>query len=280
MRPEPRQDGGLMQVVEAHGFKIPIVGLGTWAVRNPARVVEQAIRIGYRHIDTAQMYGNEAEVGEGVRNSGKRAEVVVTTKVQPTLLAPHDLERSVKESLARLRLDVIDLLLIHWPNPRVPLAETLGAMSKMKRGGYTRAIGVSNFTVALLEEANAVSPEPVVCNQIECHPFLNQDKVIVACKAHGMAAVAYSPIARGGATGNRMLEHIGTAHAKSAAQVSLRYLVQQGIVVIPRTSKLERLEENIALFDFELSEKEMRDIYNLAHSHGRIVDWTWSPKWD
>jgi 2,5-diketo-D-gluconate reductase B len=243
-------------------------------------VVEQAIRIGYRHIDTAQMYGNEAEVGEGVRNSGKRAEVVVTTKVQPTLLAPHDLERSVKESLARLRLDVIDLLLIHWPNPRVPLAETLGAMSKMKRNGYTRAIGVSNFTVALLEEANAVSPEPVVCNQIECHPFLNQDKVIAASKAHGMAVVAYSPIARGGATGNRMLEHIGMAHAKSAAQVSLRYLVQQGTVVIPRTSKLERLEENIALFDFELSEKEMRDIYNLAHPHGRIVDWTWSPKWD
>jgi 2,5-diketo-D-gluconate reductase B len=269
-----------MQVVEAHGFKIPIVGLGTWAVRHPARIVEQAIRVGYRHIDTAQMYGNEAEVGEGVRNSGRRAEVVVTTKVQPTLLAPHDLERSVKESLARLRLDVIDLLLIHWPNPRVPLAETLGAMSKMKREGYTRAIGVSNFTVALLEEANKVSPEPVVCNQIECHPFLNQDKVIAACKRHGMAVVAYSPIARGGATGNRILEHIGVAHAKSAAQVGLRYLVQQGIVVIPRTSRIERLEENFALFDFELSEAEMQEIYKLAHPSGRIVDWTWSPKWD
>ena len=280
MRPEPQKDGGLTQAVEAKGFKIPLVGLGTWSVRNPARVVEQAIRIGYRHIDTAQMYGNEAEVGEGVRNSGKRGEVVVTTKVQPTLLAPHDLERSVKESLARLRLDVIDLLLIHWPNPRVPLAETLGAMSKMKREGYTRAIGVSNFTVALIEEAIKVSPEPVVCNQIECHPFLNQDKVIAACKAHGVAIVAYSPIARGGATGNRILEHIGVAHAKSAAQVSLRYLVQQGIVVIPRTSKLERLEENFALFDFELSAEEMQDIYKLAHPGGRIVDWTWSPKWD
>ncbi len=271
---------GLMQAVEAKGFKIPIIGLGTWSVRNPARVVEQAIRIGYRHIDTAQMYGNEAEVGEGVRNSGKRAEVTVTTKVQPTLLTPHDLERSVKESLARLRLDVIDLLLIHWPNPRVPLAETLGAMSKMKREGYVRAIGVSNFTVALLEEAIKLSPEPVVCNQIECHPFLNQDKVIAACKTHGMAVVAYSPIARGGATGNRILERIGMAHRKSAAQVSLRYLVQQGIVVIPRTSRIERLEENFALFDFDLSEEEMQDIYGLAHHDGRIVDWTWSPKWD
>ena len=269
-----------MQAVEAKGFKIPLVGLGTWSVRNPARVVEQAIRIGYRHIDTAQMYGNEAEVGEGVRNSGKRGEVVVTTKVQPTLLAPHDLERSVKESLARLRLDVIDLLLIHWPNPRVPLAETLGAMSKVKREGYTRAIGVSNFTVALLEEANKVSPEPVVCNQIECHPFLNQDKVIAACKARGVAVVAYSPIARGGVPGNEVLERIGKVHGKTAAQVSLRYLMQQRIAVIPRTSRTERLEENFALFDFELSEEEMQDIYRLAHPGGRIVDWTWSPKWD
>jgi 2,5-diketo-D-gluconate reductase B len=269
-----------MQAVEAKGVKIPIVGLGTWAVRDTARVVEQAIRIGYRHIDTAQMYGNEAAVGQGVRNSGERSDMMVVTKVQPSLLAPHDLERSVKESLARLRLDIIDLLLIHWPNPRVPLSETLGAMAKMKREGYTRAIGVSNFTVALLEEANTVSPEPVVCNQIECHPFLNQDKVIAACKKHDMAVVAYSPIARGGAKGNEVLERIGKAHGKSAAQVSLRYLVQQGIVVIPRTSKVERLEENFALFDFALSEEEMQDIYKLVHRGGRIVDWTWSPKWD
>lgn len=266
--------------VEAKGFKIPIVGLGTWAMHDPARVVEQAIRIGYRHIDTAQMYGNEAEVGQGVRASGKRAEVVVTTKVQPTLLAPHDLERSVKDSLAKLRTEVIDLLMIHWPNSRVPLVETLGAMSKMKRDGYVRAIGVSNFTVALLEEANKVSPEPVVCNQIECHPFLNQDNVIAACKKHGMAVVAYSPIARGAASGNRVLESIGKAHGKTSAQVSLRFLVQQGIVVIPRTSKIERLEENFAVFDFELSEEEMQEIYRLAHPDGRIVDWTYSPRWD
>lgn len=269
-----------MQTVEINGFKIPIVGLGTWSVRDPARVVEQAIRIGYRHIDTAQMYGNEAEVGQGVRKSGKRAEVMVVTKVQPHMLAPHDLERSVKESLAKLRTDVIDLLLIHWPNARVPLAETLGAMAKMKREGYTRAIGVSNFTVALLDEAMKVSPEPIVCNQIECHPFLNQDKVIAACKTHGIAVVAYSPVARGGASGNAILERIGKSHGKTAAQVSLRYLVQQGIVVIPRTSRLERLQENFELFDFALSEAEMQEIYGLAHRGGRIVDWTWSPKWD
>jgi 2,5-diketo-D-gluconate reductase B len=269
-----------MQVVEAKGFKIPIVGLGTWSVRDPARVVEQAIRIGYRLIDTAQMYGNEAEVGQGVRNSGKRADVMVTTKVQPTQLAPHDLERSVKESLARLRLEVIDLLLIHWPNPRVPLSETLGAMAKMKREGYVKQLGVSNFTVALLEEANRISLEPLVCNQVECHVYLNQDTVIAACKQHDMAVVAYSPIARGSAKGDEVLERIGKVHGKSAAQVSLRYLVQQDIVVIPRSSKIERLEENFALFDFALTDAEMQEIAGLARRGGRIVDWTWSPKWD
>jgi diketogulonate reductase-like aldo/keto reductase len=271
-----------MQAVEAKGFRIPIVGLGTWALRGRdcARLTEQAIKIGYRHIDTAQMYDNEHEVGEGVRASGLRSEVMVTTKVQPTSLAPHDLERSVKESLTKLRLDVIDLLLIHWPNPRVPLAETLGAMAKMKREGYTRQIGVSNFTVALLEEANKASSEPLVCNQVECHPFLNQDKVIAACRSHKIAVVAYSPIARGNAAGDKLLEKIGRAYGKTAAQVCLRWLVQQGIVVIPRTSRLERLEENFAIFDFELSDAEMREIAGLARRGGRIVDWTWSPKWD
>lgn len=271
-----------MQAVEAKGFKIPLVGLGTWMLRGRdcARLVEQAIRMGYRHIDTAQMYDNERAVGEGVRASGKRAEVVVTTKVQPGSLAPHDLERSVKESLAHLRLDVIDLLLIHWPNPRVPLSETLGAMAKMKREGYVRAIGVSNFTVALLNEANKVSSEPLVCNQIECHPYLDQSKVIAACKAHGMAAIAYSPIARGNVKSDAVLARVGRAHGKTPAQVCLRYLVQQGIPVIPRTGKVERLQENLAMFDFELSEAEMTEIAGLARRNGRLVDWSWSPRWD
>src|ERR1700693_4965677 len=155
------------------------------------------------------MYDNERAVGEGVRASGKRDEVVLTTKVQPQWLAPHDLDRSVKQSLAQLRLDAIDLLLIHCPNPRVPLAETLGAMAKMKSEGYAKAIGVSNFTVALLDEANKASREPLVCNQIECHPFLDQDKVIAACRKHGMAMVAYSPIARGQDKRDELLARIG-----------------------------------------------------------------------
>jgi len=270
----------LVEAVTAKGCKIPIVGLGTWAVRDPRRMVEEAIRVGYRHIDTAQMYGNEDEVGEGVRASGKRAEVTVVTKLQPTNLAPADVARSGKESLKRLGLDAIDILLIHWPNPRVPLADTLGAMARLKQEGVVRAIGVSNFTVALLEEANKVAPAPVVCDQVEYHPFLDQDKVIAACKKHGMAMVAYSPVARGGAKGNAVLERIGKAHGKSAAQVSLRWLTQQGVVVIPRTSRVERLPENFALFDFELSDAEMQEIATLSHRRGRIVDWSWSPHWD
>ena len=271
-----------MQVVTAKGFAIPIVGLGTWMLRGRecARLVEQAIRLGYRHIDTAQMYENEREVGEGVRASGKRKEVTVTTKIQPSMLAPRDVERSVKESLAQLRVDEIDLLLIHWPNPRVPLSETLGAMAKLKQAGLVRALGVSNFTVALLDEASRVSLEPLVCNQIEMHPFLDQSKVVAACRRLGMAVVAYSPIARGNAPGDAVLGRIAEAHGKTAAQVSLRWLVQQGIVVIPRTSKVERLEENLALFDFELSELEMAETARLVRRGQRIVDWTWSPKWD
>jgi diketogulonate reductase-like aldo/keto reductase len=271
-----------MEFVDAKGLKIPIIGLGTWELRGRdcARLVEQAIRLGYRHIDTAQMYDNEREVGEGVRASGKRAEVMVTTKIQPTLLAPTDLDRSVKESLARLRLDVIDLLLIHWPNPRVPLAETLGAMAKLKRDGVVRHIGVSNFTVALIEQAAKLSSEPLVCDQVECHPYLDQDKVFAACKKQGMAMVAYSPIARGNAAGDKVIARIGKAHGKSAAQTCLRWLVQQGIVVIPRTSKVERLEENFDIFDFRLTDAEMKEIAGLARRGGRLVDWSWSPKWD
>jgi 2,5-diketo-D-gluconate reductase B len=268
--------------VSAHGAAIPVVGLGTWTLRGRdcLRLVEQAIAAGYRHIDTAQMYGNEREVGEAVRATGQRDKVFVTTKIQPDNLAPRDVERSVKDGLAALKFDAVDLLLIHWPNPGVPLADTLGAMSKLKRAGATRHIGVSNFTVALIEQAVAVSPEPIVTNQIECHPFLDQSKVIAACRKHAVSVTAYSPVARGRADGDTLLEEIGRAHDKSAAQISLRWLVQQGLIVIPRTSKPERLKENIDIFDFKLSAAEMERIAALTGRGGRIVDWSWSPKWD
>ena len=272
-------------VVEAKGARIPLVGLGTWDLRGRAcaRTVEQALRLGYRHIDTAEMYDNEREVGEGLRTSGvKRSEVFVTTKIWPSHFAPRELERAARDCLVRLRLTEVDLLLLHWPNPQIPLAETLAALAKVKHDGLARNIGVSNFTVALIEEATRASSEPLVCNQIECHPYLDQSKVIAACRRHGMAVVAYSPIARGNARNDKVLARIGAAHKKTAAQVCLRFLVQQEIVVIPRTSKVERLSENAAIFDFALSGKEMAEISALAHRDGRIVDWSFSgrPQWD
>jgi 2,5-diketo-D-gluconate reductase B len=271
--------------IDANGTKIPLLGLGTWELRGRAcaRIVEQALRLGYRHIDTAQLYENEREVGEGLRASDvKRDDVFVTTKIWPSHFAPRELERSARERLMQLRLDQVDLLLLHWPNPKIPLSETIGALCKVKREGLARHIGISNFTVALIEEAVKLSTEPLVCDQVECHPFLDQSKVLAACRKHGMAMVAYSPIARGDARGNEVLRRVGEAHKKTAVQVCLRYLVQQDIVVIPRTSKVERLSENAAIFDFALSEQEMADVAALAHPGGRVVDWAYSGrmKWD
>jgi 2,5-diketo-D-gluconate reductase B len=273
----------MMLSIEAKGASIPIIGLGTWELRGRecSRVIDQAIRLGYRHFDTAQMYGNEREVGEGVRASGvKREEVFIVTKVAPENLAPRPLERSVKESIRNLRLGEIDLLLLHWPNKDVPLKDTIDALVAAKRDGLVRQIGVSNYTVALLHRADQLAEHRLVCNQIEMHPYLDQSKVLAACRALGMAVVAYSPIARGNARRDAVLDRIGKAHGKSAAQVSLRWLVQQGVGVIPRTSKVERLSENIDIFDFRLNEVEMMQIAALARPDGRIVDWAWSPQWD
>ncbi|MGA2894972.1 MAG: aldo/keto reductase [Xanthobacteraceae bacterium] len=274
-----------MPIIAAHDAEIPLVGLGTWELRGRpcARIVEQALRLGYRHIDTAEIYDNEREVGEGIRASGvKRRDLFVTTKVWPSHFAPRALERAARDSLVRLRLSEVDLLLLHWPNPQIPLAETLGALRQVKSDGLARHIGVSNFTVAQIDEAVAAAGRLLVCDQVECHPFLDQSKVYAACRAQGMAMVAYSPIARGNGGNDKVLAKIGAAHKKSAAQVCLRFLVQQGIVVIPRTSKVERLSENAAIFDFALSEAEMAAISALANPEGRLVDWAYSgrQKWD
>jgi 2,5-diketo-D-gluconate reductase B len=276
---------GPIPSVEANGAKIPLLGLGTWELRGRpcARIVEQALRLGYRHVDTAEMYDNEREVGEGVHASSvKRRDLFITTKIWPSHFAPRALERAARDCLVRLRLSEVDLLLLHWPNPQIPLAETLGALCKVKRDGLARHIGVSNFTVALIEEALQVVSEPLVCDQIECHPFLDQSKVTAACRDRGLAVVAYSPISRGNARNDEVLARIGAAHKKTAVQVCLRYLAQQDIVVIPRTSKLDRLSENAAIFDFALSDDEMTRIAALARRGGRMVDWAYSGtmNWD
>jgi diketogulonate reductase-like aldo/keto reductase len=235
-------------------------------------MVAEALRLGYRHIDTAAMYRNEDEVGQGLRASGiKRDEVFITTKVWSSNLRAPDFERSARDSLKNLKLDSVDLLLIHWPNSSVPLKETVGALCKMKREGLARHVGVSNFDSRLLAEAVKLATEPLVNNQIELHPYLDQSATIAASRKAGLSVTAYSPIARGRVNGNALLSRIGKAYGRTPAQISLRYLVQQDIIVIPKTSRVERLKENFAIFDFKLTPVEMKEIEALASPHGNIV---------
>jgi 2,5-diketo-D-gluconate reductase B len=270
--------------VRAHGARIPLLGLGTWDLRGRVctEMVQAALNLGYRHIDTAEMYDNERAVGEGLRASGvERQDIFLTTKIWPAHFAASDLPRAARDCLDRLGVSAVDLLLLHWPNPQIPLPETIGALCKVKRDGLARHIGISNFNVSLIEAAWQATSEPLVCNQVECHPYLDQSKVLAACRKHGMAMTAYSPIAKGKVGGDKVLERIGAVHKKSAAQVSLRFLVQQNIVVIPRTSKAGRLAENAAIFDFSLSDGEMADISALSRADRRLIPAGFGrPDWD
>jgi 2,5-diketo-D-gluconate reductase B len=276
-----------MNVVEANGAKIPVIGLGTMTLMDAVCVeaVETALRLGYRHIDTAERYRNETEVGEGLRrglraNGLAREDVFVTTKVFHDRLAAADFERSLDQSLRNLELSWVDLLLIHWPNPKVPLKETLNVLCKARRDGRAKHVGVANFTTSLLQDAVKLASEPLVTNQIEVHPFIDQDKVLAACRVHGLAVTAYCPLARGKVPGNDVLARIGRAHGKTSAQIALRCLVQQGIIPIPRTSNPDHLAANLATFDFTLSDVEMTEIAGLKHTGLRVVNPPHAPRWD
>jgi diketogulonate reductase-like aldo/keto reductase len=272
-----------MQWVEVKGAKIPAVGFGTITLKGDVCVqaVVDAARLGYRHFDTATFYGNELEVGEGLRNAGvPRNELFVTTKVRHTNLAPGDFERSVEGSLKALGLDAVDLLLIHWPNPQVPQADSIGGLCSAKRNGLTKHIGVANFTVPLLEEAVGLATEPLVTNQVEVHPFLDQSKVIATCRKHGLSVTAYCPLARGQIPSSETLARIGKAHGKSASQTSLRYLLQMGLITLPRSTTPAHMQENIDVFDFQLSDTEMAQIKQLSTANLRMVDPPHRPQWD
>ena len=255
---------------------IPAIGFGTWKLDNGSArpLVEQALEVGYRHIDTAQAYGNEQEVGDALAASGlPRAAVFLTTKVWVDNYAEGDLQASVDASLGKLGVDQLDLLLLHWPKPAPPLAETLAALNELKARGLTRAIGLSNFPALLMEEAAALSEAPIATNQVEYHPYLSQQTLIARAGAAGTSITAWSPLAQGKVASDPVLIEIGGAHGKTAGQVTLRWLVQQGVVAIPRTKTPARLVENLDIFDFVLSEAEMDRIYALARPDGRIGDW-------
>jgi diketogulonate reductase-like aldo/keto reductase len=272
-----------MDVIEAHGARIPVLGFGTMTLKEDlcVELVEAALQLGYRHLDTAQMYGNEREVGQGLRGSGlKREDVFLTTKVWFNRLAPGDFERSVDERLEKLGLPFVDLLMIHWPNAQIPLAESIASLCKVKKEGLAKNIGVANFTTAMIEEATTLASEPIAALQIETHPYLDQTKVIAVARKHGMAVVGYCPLARGKVPADETLQKIGRAHGKTASQVALRFLEQHGIIPIPRTSKRERLAENLGSLDFTLSEAEMAEIGKLQRPDGRIVSPPHAPQWD
>ena len=270
--------------VETHGVRIPALGLGTFRLegRVARRMVGYALEIGYRHIDTAQMYGNETEIGAALASSGvPRDEIWLTTKIWPDNFRDGALQRAAEESVRRLGT-VPDLLLLHWPNPSVPLAETVRALNDAKRRGLARHIGVSNFTVALIQEALARSEEPLIADQVEYQPYLSQAAVLEELRANGMALIAYTPLAHGRVFSDATLARIGAQHGKNPGQVTLRWLIQQeGVAAIPRSSREAHAEANLAIFDFALSAAEMAEISALAHARGRQVDpGGMAPRWD
>ena len=272
--------------IAAQDAQMPVVGYGTMLFPEPERAVElvvHALQCGYRHIDTARNYGSEQWVGDGIRASGlPREDIWVTSKVTEENAQADDFARSVETSLKTLGLDYVDLLLIHWPQPKVPLEETLGALAKARREGLAKNIGVSNFTISLLDEAVNKCPEPLFTNQIEYHAYIRQDKVIAASRKHGMLITCHVPLARGEVLKDPVIQKIANAHGKSAAQVALKWLIQQSdVCVVPRALEFSEIEEDIDIFDFELSQDEMNQISALRDKTLRIVNpEVRRPDWD
>jgi diketogulonate reductase-like aldo/keto reductase len=259
----------------AHGAQIPALGFGTSPMTGsfaPETVVA-ALHAGYRHVDTARKYGTERAVGEAMRASGvPRSEISLTTKVSHENLRAEDFAKSVDESLAALDVDYVDLLMVHWPNPDIPLRETMAALAKAKRQGLARHIGVANFNIALLEQAIALCPEPLVALQAEYHPYLDQSKLLAAVRARGMAFIAYCPLGRGRLFSDPVLTEIANARGKSIAQIALRWLMQQNVAAIPRSSNPARIADNFKVFDFTLNDAEMDRIAALKRPDGRIAN--------
>ena len=262
-------------LLSAHGAQIPALGFGTSPMTgslSPDTVVA-ALHAGYRHIDTAWKYRTERAVGEALRASGvPRGDIFLTTKVSHEYLRADAFAKSVDESLAALKVDYVDLLLVHWPNPEIPLAETMPALAKAKQQGLARHIGVANFNIALLDQAIKLCPEPLVALQAEYHPYLDQSKLLAAVRQRGMVFTAYCPLGRGRLFGDPVLAEIAKARGKSIAQIALRWLMQQNVAAIPRSSNPERIADNFKVFDFTLSDDEMKRIFALKRPNGRITN--------
>lgn len=272
------------------GHAIPLLGFGTWMLEpdDARRMVREALRIGYRHIDTAWIYKNEAAVGAGIQDAideglVRREDVWLTTKIWVAHFGHDALLRQAEESAASLGTTP-DLLLLHWPKTSPAWEETLAALNAAKARGLTRSIGLSNFPSAEWRRAQALSEARLVTNQVEYHPYLKLTKLLETARDLGASITAWSPLAQGQVADDATLIEIGRAHGKTAAQVTLRWLIQQGVIAIPRTTKESRAAESFDVFDFELTEEEMDRIHALARPDGRLGDWLdkdfrWDDEW-
>lgn len=272
-----------MKNIKIKDATIPALGFGTYELEgNTAhKLVTAALATGYRHIDTAQMYRNEDAVGKAIQDAVvAREDIFLTTKVLPSNLAQKSFLPSVEESLRKLKTAYVDLLLIHWPNAEVPVEEYIGELVKAQEKGYARHIGVSNHTTALLGKVLATGVN-IITNQVEYHPFLNQDKLYNYLRDHDLTLTAYSPIAQGKVMGDSTLKSIGEKYNKNEVQISLRWLLQQdGVLAIPRSSKESHMQSNFDIFDFELTPEEVRQIDKLKQENTRLVNPATAPAWD
>ena len=244
-----------------NGVTIPQLGFGVFQIEpeETRQAVLDALDVGYRHIDTAEMYGNEKEVGQGVRDSGlERSDVFVTSKLNNSFHDPDAAMKAFEGTLAALDLDYLDLFLIHWPLPTVTdFVPTWRAMEKMLATGRVKAIGVSNFQQAHLQRLFDETGTVPAINQVEVHPYLTQDPLRAFGSEHGIATEAWSPIAQGGVLDDEVITGIADAVGRTPAQVTLRWHIQRGDIVFPKSTHRERMEENFALFDFELDGDQM-----------------------
>ena len=272
-----------MQHLDLLGASIPVLGLGTWDLKgdNAYRMTKAMLDHGYTHIDTAQAYDNEDQIGRGIKRSDiDREQLFLTTKVWHTNYTEDKFIPSVEESLRKLKTDYVDLLLLHWPHGEMPISDYLGHLVRAQERGMARYIGVSNFLPEQVHEVFSLGAT-IVTNQVEYHPYLNQDPVHQVLQEYNIALTAYSPLGRGEVMQDEVLEDIGSRYGKSAAQVALRWLLQQpDVIAVPKTKSVAHLMSNFDVFDFELSGEEMDAISELRRRNDKMVDPDFAPDWE
>ena len=264
------------------GAQIPQLGLGTFKLQGSSgvRAVKSALQMGYRHLDTAAMYGNHKEVGEALQESDvDRSDVWITSKVWRDSLQHDAVLRECDQALAELGTDYLDLYLIHCPNEDIPLADTLKAFGRLLSEGKIRNAGVANFTVARLKRALSVAEFPLAMNQVEYHPYLNQEHLLTFCQENEIGVTAYCPIARGDVITDPIFQNIAQTHGKTPTQVTLRWLLQKGIVAIPKSGNPDRQRENFEVFGWELNTEEMAQI-NTIEKQNRLLDLPAAAFWE